>query len=373
MSDGKSYFTKTDSLCFKGIAIIIMMFHHCFKSLSRFKGYEVDFSPFGQDFVVDMSDYFKICVSIFAFITGYGLYLSAKNKCKNSISTEKWTISRLVKTMSGFWFVYAIVFIVTLIYDRLPQSVYCGKGYTRGIVYGLIDFLGLANLFGTASLMGVWWYMSAAIVFIVIIPIAIKWIDKFGYFILIVFIIAVPRLIGTGYQGGVSAYSFILPVIAGMLFAQYDVFKKLDELKITKSKVFSEAFQFVVYTGLLVASIVIWMKIPQDKAWEFHYAVAPVISICFCKKYIIRIPVIKQLLSFFGKHSMNIFLVHDFIRDVYFKDFIYGFEKFWLIAFVLFVISLVISIVIEFVKKVIRYDKFISKVSDKLCLVIDKF
>ncbi len=373
LTQNRNFFTKSDSLCLKGIAIIIMMFHHCFRSVERFENYVVDFSPFSQSFVVNISDYFKICVSIFAFITGYGLYLSAKNECRDLKSSEQWIASRLIKTMGGFWFVYILVFIITMICDRYPISVYNKLGFIRAAVYALIDFFGLANLVDTPTLISTWWYMSAAIFFIIIIPLAIAWSKRFGYISLIVISMALPRLLADGYPGGTNAYTFITPVIAGMIFAQYDIFKKLDNIWFVKNKIRNEIVQFVLYLTLLLLSIVVWIKFPRDKLWEYHCAVAPVIAICFCKKYVIRIPVLKNLLAVCGKYSMNIFLIHSFIRVVYFQDFIYGFKYFWLIVLVLFSISFVIAVVIEQIKKLIRWDIMITALRNKVCAVIKNF
>ena len=43
MSQG---FTRQQSMAIKGIAIIMMMIHHCFLDESRYAGFHVDFSPF---------------------------------------------------------------------------------------------------------------------------------------------------------------------------------------------------------------------------------------------------------------------------------------------------------------------------------------
>lgn len=368
-----SAFTKTDSLCLKGIAIILMMFHHCFRSTDRFEGYEVNFFPFTQDNVIAVSDYFKICVCIFAFITGYGLYLSAKKQCKNLKSCEKWVSARYIKTFSGFWFIYILSFAITQIYDKYPQSVYCKEGVTRGIAYIFTDFLGLSNLFSTPILHGNWWYMSAAIIFIILVPIAIKWSEKLGYITLIVSVVTLPRLLATGYGGGVNAYPFILAVVAGMIFAQYNLFEKLLNIKIAKNKILSEIILFILYFSFLLISIYLWIKIDRNRFWEYHYVISPVISVCFCRKYIIRIPLIKKALAFFGKHSLNVFLIHGFIRQVYFTDFIYSFSNFLISAAVLFLISLAISVVVELIKKLIKYDKFTLLLSNKVCTIIDKF
>ena len=73
-------------------------------------------------------------------------------------------------------------------------------------------------------------------------------------------------------------------------------------------------------------------------------------------------------LGFLGKHSMNIFLIHSFYRDVFFHEFTYSFYYAWLDYIVLTAISLVTSIVLEWFKKLIRYEKFIDwvkKISNK--------
>lgn len=367
----KSAFSVDDSWVLKGIAIILMMFHHCYRTVDRFEGYTVSFFPFTQDRIVELSYMFKICVSIFAFISGYGLYLSAKNKCNDIKSTEKWTISRLIKTLSGFWFVYVLVFISTQIYAQYPQQVYCTESYTLGGIWAVIDFLGLANLFATPTLVGTWWYMSAAIVFIIAVPLSIKWIDKLGLFSLLAILIIIPRILGLDYLGGTSAYIFLPAMITGLIFAKYELFQKIDDFKIFKNKTLSEITKFVILLALIIIGEFIYRHIYISKVWEYTYAIYPVIVIAFCRKYIARIPILNKILIFFGKHSMNIFLVHTFIRENFFKDFIYGFERFWLIVLVLFSISLAISvIIIEPLKKLVRYNKLIDKFSRKVCSLI---
>ena len=63
-----------------------------------------------------------------------------------------------------------------------------------------------------------------------------------------------------------------------------------------------------------------------------------------------RIPVIRQVLAFFGRHSMNIFLVHTFFYLAIYRDFIYSFRQAGLIFFVLAAVTLVYSVVLELLK-----------------------
>lgn len=352
-------FTKQDSICLKGVAIWIMMFHHCFMEEERFEGYVVDFSPFSQDFAVDVSAYFKICVAIFAFITGYGLYLSAKGRCGDARSAETWIGIRLLKTLSGFWAVYVLVFISTQIFAGYPVEIYCEKGWIRGAVYALIDLLGLAQFFSTPTLIGTWWYMSAAVMYIILIPVLIRWVERLGYVTLFGVVAFFAHCVWEGYPGGMSIYTFLPALIFGMMFAQYGLFEKLDRIE-------GGWIRCILYHIVLAGSVLLWIRLPMDRLWVYHMAVAPVIFICYCKRYVVRLPILKEILLFCGRHSMNIFLVHTFIRYVFFADFIYGFRYFWLIALVLFSISAGISVVIEFLKRCVGYERYIDSVCGKI-------
>ena len=213
--------------------------------------------------------------------------------------------------------------------------------------------------------------MSAAIVFIIAVPLSIKWIDKLGLFSLLAILIIIPRILGLDYLGGTSAYIFLPAMIMGLIFAKYELFQKIDDFKIFKNKTLSEITKFVILLALIIIGEFIYRHIYISKVWEYTYAIYPVIVIAFCRKHIARIPILNKILIFFGKHSMNIFLVHTFIRENFFKDFIYGFERFWLIVLVLFSISLAISvIIIEPLKKLVRYNKLIDKFSRKVCSLI---
>lgn len=101
----KQGLTKNDSFAIKGLAIILMLFHHLYCTADRFNGFEIDFTPFSQTFVVNVAFLFKVCVSLFAFITGYGLLKSIAGQNFNRKDIVKWNTTRLIKTLSGFWFI----------------------------------------------------------------------------------------------------------------------------------------------------------------------------------------------------------------------------------------------------------------------------
>ena len=66
-------FSKQDTALVKGVAILMMLAHHCFESPYRYAGYELNFFPFTESQTVEIASFFKICVALFAFLSGYGI------------------------------------------------------------------------------------------------------------------------------------------------------------------------------------------------------------------------------------------------------------------------------------------------------------
>ena len=80
--------TKSDSLRLKGVAMLMMFFHHLYCQVSRFDGYEISFAPFGQDAVVDVATikfcYTFICISSLFVCYMVNIYT---NDCKCILSS----------------------------------------------------------------------------------------------------------------------------------------------------------------------------------------------------------------------------------------------------------------------------------------------
>lgn len=359
--------SKKDSLCLKGIAIFMLLFYHLFRQRKLFDEFIINFFPLSEGVAVRIAIMCKICVSIFAFISGYGLLKSVKKIHLGRKEVSKWNMIRLVKTMAGFYFIYIFSFIITVIINRYPVHTYFKDSITEGIIYAVIDFLGLSNLFNTPTMLTSWWYMSAAIVFILAVPVIYTISKKIGYLPVIMIVVAIPRIFNMEYPGGQSPYTFLLPVIFGMIFADYKIFEKISDFLEKKKIIFVTGF--FVLGIFLVFYYYIYFSIDYWTMWELEQGILPVFVIIFFRYYIIRIPVLKEVLSFIGKHSMNIFLIHNFIRRLYFNKFVYSFHHILLITFVLFIMSLIVSIVIELIKKLCKYDKLVDKITKRVAEV----
>ena len=165
--------------------------------------------------------------------------------------------------------------------------------------------------------------------------------DCFDHDLSIVASIIVPRACGFGQS--TDLFRYLLAYTLGMYFAQHDLLARIKE-KFMKQNVAGKLLSLIV--SLIGLAVIIKCR---QNAW-----------IVISYIYILNGKWIVKGLGFLGKHSMNIFLIHSFYRDVFFHEFTYSFYYAWLDYIVLMAISLVTSIVLEWFKKLIRYEKFID-------------
>ena len=360
-------FTKEHTMQMKGIAIIILLFHHCFLNAQRWatvpyeklattKGwgyYPISFAPFSSHTIQYLASFSKICVAMFVFMTGYGMWVSYESQ-KKKTTMSNYIKKRMVTLMTGFLIIFVVTEILAIPTGRFIE-VY-GHDF-RSVVYMIIDALGLAKLLGTPFFCLTWWYMSLAIVLIMIFPFVHSIMEKYQWVVVVASII-VPRACGFGQS--TDLFRYLLAYTLGMYFAQHDLLARIKE-KFMEQNVAGKLLSLIV--SLIGLAVIIKCRQNAWIGWKYldfwdGFAAMYVIIISYI--YILNGKWIVKGLGFLGKHSMNIFLIHSFYRDVFFHEFTYSFYYAWLDYIVLMAISLVTSIVLEWFKKLIRYEKFID-------------
>jgi len=154
----KSFITKKDSKALYGIAILFMVFHHCFCIPSRLHN---NYIPVLGNFEFEARIAYigKLCVAIFAFITGYALAKqSTVNGQCNLVERLKdnivLSIKQLLRFYPKFWLVYIIFIpIGILFYDYSTSPISLIKSFFLGGVYN-----------------GEWWYVRQYLKFIILFP-----------------------------------------------------------------------------------------------------------------------------------------------------------------------------------------------------------
>ena len=360
-------FTKEHTMQMKGIAIIILLFHHCFLNAQRWatvpyeklattKGwgyYPISFAPFSSHTIQYLASFSKICVAMFVFMTGYGMWVSYESQ-KKKTTMSNYIKKRMVTLMTGFLIIFVVTEILAIPTGRFIE-VY-GHDF-RSVVYMIIDALGLAKLLGTPLFCLTWWYMSLAIVLIMIFPFVHSIMEKYQWVVVVASII-VPRACGFGQS--TDLFRYLLAYTLGMYFAQHDLLARIKE-KFMEQNGAGKLLSLIV--SLIGLAVIIKCRQNAWIGWkylDFWDGFAAMYMIVISYIYILNGKWIVKGLGFLGKHSMNIFLIHSFYRDVFFHKFTYSFYYAWLDYIVLMAISLVTSIVLEWFKKLIRYEKFID-------------
>ena len=176
----------------------------------------------------------------------------------------------------------------------------------------------------------------------------------------------IPR-IGNGYPGSVNFMSFLPTFFLGMVFSHYSVFDKWQQLwQPILKKPIGHVAKFAIMATALILYYSLYKLLPNNKFWDFKWALMLPILLFFIADYISIIPVLKSILQYLGKHSANIFYIHTFIRLYYCKNALYGLEHFALIIVVLLGSSLICSIIVEILKKIIFFDRFISIIDKRI-------
>ena len=117
-------FTKKDTALVKGVAILMMLFHHCFESAGRYAGYDMNFFPLNESQTITIASFFKICVALFVFLSGYGIAKSLEKTPQEGYTRQ--IGRRTFSLMSGYWFIFVLSIISSdnFVKDQLFDSLY---------------------------------------------------------------------------------------------------------------------------------------------------------------------------------------------------------------------------------------------------------
>ena len=241
-----------------------------------------------------------------------------------------------------FIYVLSQFFSPVIGFDRI--AIY-GEDLSGRIFYTVIDALGLANAFRTPTFNATWWYMSYAILLIFMLPILTALVEKIGYGI-----IPISFLVSTLTRSDTSVvFHLYLPVVGfGLVFAKYNLFESIY-IQIRRQKT-----TYVSGFFILVVLIALFTYCRQEIGFSYIFDVFTAVLIClFCYLYLHSVLFLRKGLSFIGKHSMNMFLTHTFVRHINsnFHDFSYSPRYPLLILLLLLADTLLLSIIIEELKK----------------------
>ncbi len=346
----KESFTKEHSLMLKGFMVMMLLFHHVFYG-DTVTDQGIVLCTGRVNLFYNMVSYARLCLSGFAFISAYGItcqMITCKGRMRDYLEIS---VSRLVKISSSCVFVY----VITVLYKRFVvaesiREVYRDMSGPFHPPYMFLDALGLANLFGTPQINVTWWYFSYAIMMVCALPAIFILYRKVRVFTfpLVMFFLE-DSMVGIA--------------ILGVLFAYEDLFGKLNEMVHKDKRFFREGVVLLMCLALLACSysIVAYERDPDPVMYWVGAVYAVIVMLYFSK-----IPFFSTVMKWIGRHSATMFMTHTFIYMYFYEDFIYSFRRDYMIYGVLFGCSLATAVVIDTLRRFLRYDRLVMYINDKI-------
>ncbi|MBR1529458.1 MAG: acyltransferase family protein [Oscillospiraceae bacterium] len=313
-------FTREDTKAVKGFAVLMMLFHHMAAFPDRqppeFEGFVTLWQPFAEEgYLKTMATAFRLCVAIFYFVGGYGLY---KRWNQNQYSLTK-SIFALYKS---YWKVFAVfVPIAFIFFQRTGEGLL--PNYQRYFITDKREFISmiLANFLGLAdSINSEWWFLTA---YLCVMPmgllfcIATKKNKSFTFSMFLVIVIDIfvrnifDDIADIEHFSNLKSnffYTHFLnmegtsPFFAGIVFAKHD---KLDTCKNYLMR-----FRISGLIGLLGCLGVLYVR--SFILGEYIEVIHAIVFTIFASVLADSLRPLKTAVCFAGKYSTEMWLIHSF-------------------------------------------------------------
>ncbi len=347
--------SKQDTLVIKGFAICAMLWHHLFSQGGDYCTFTLFLAQIG-----------KVCVSLFLFLSGYGITTQYQNfRLKNHTPKESIIDSntiqfigkRFIHFYSSYWVIY-IIFVPLghFFFERNIIDLYDLTNTYKNIAK---DVLGIA---GYQSYNITWWFNKLIIKLWIAFPLL--------YFLISKLKIAIPLLLFLCTWSFFPCFSNDRDLIEYTFIFSLGIFSSLyiKNINVCCNRIPLHTITFLASIFCILFTLNRqFCYVPFFVGTKMDALLAPLICILFVvinKSFNIKFNPFFHL----GKHATNIYLLHTFIQGYYFKDFIYAFRNSILMFAVSLSICFTISIIIEFIKGKFNNSNFIIKLYEKLHL-----
>lgn len=353
----KTEFSRTDTKAIKGFAVILMLFHHIAGFPERFPldflGFQSLWSSFIENgYLQNFALSAKICVSLFFFLGGYGLF-SRRKSSGFSVASE------IIRLYCAYWKVFVIFVPIGILFfanGEAELSSFCVRylfGSGKAMITTVIsDFIGW-----TSMLNGEWWFFKSYICVLILGYLFCDFTDKNNSFwkdIVVVFLLDIliagvfPSIAKTDvfsslgrniyYQEFFMIDGYSTAFFAGIVFAKYNgiswIVKKIQMIPHPAlASVLALGILYWIRTFVLVNADIICCAL-----------MIPALTV-----FLGKCKIIKRIFVFLGKHSTNIWLIHSFYCYYFLgiTHLVFLTRNVWVDLLILLLLSLASSIALE--------------------------
>lgn len=350
---------KKITMALHGVAILMMIYHHLFMTGNVFYIHESkslfdvfnSINYFSNESVQLVFAYFcKICVAIFAFTSGYAIYLQLAKKCIHNNETEntKEMISYCGHRFISFYKKYLIAF---LFFVGCEYFLGNPNGFDFSLTNYILNLLGLR-----ATYNGTFWYVSVYYVMIVSSPFIYLLLNKMknkdylflaGLFIisfLVAFVTGNTAVFLKTISKFIQNYFIIYLIIfaEGMFCAKYQLIDKIGE----KLNLLTSAALLLVTFFLRLMLI----RDPSDPLFDLVLIIPFIISTAKILSYLDSVT---SFFSFFGRYSAYMWYAHAYFYAYLFFNLLFKNDLSLIIYVQVLIYSLVSGIIFTQIENLI--------------------
>lgn len=342
-------FNKDRTLLLKGLAVLFMVIYHVFATPYLFSEYTSLININGIQVEYLLGEFGHTCVSIFLFLSGYGIY---KSSLKSDFSYIV-IISRIFKFLINYWIIFLIF---------IPMGFFIFDIYKISYIEILSNFIPFNTTY-----VGEWWFVTLYIQLLLIFPILKKIIDNknykttifimIGLYILSFFMFLLTKIVPelshlmnyVVYEDLFVIFMDQIHFCLGCIFAKTDMFKKINIIFKKNNADKTIVYSFIAIMIFVIRSAMFLffeyiLKFGSPDWFDFIYIP---IFIYVMSVLLSTNNALKKLMLFLGEHSTNIWLIHPFLYRLYFKDIIYFPKISILILLWIIMICILISIIVN--------------------------
>ena len=346
--EDRGLFTLADTNALKGLAIILMFYHHLFafpERLPRGIKFEALFEVSGISSAYAVAAIGKICVAIFVFLGGYGTYIS----CTRS-SVREAVFKRARVMYDSLWSVFIIFIPLCIALDV--------KRVTEHYDDMLLNFLGLKTNYNRE-----WWFFAPYLILVLLIPLIKRLTDRCKSFVtglaavciaaafsefLYPYLMQVSGLIE--YEKNLiyilvgNAVKILPGFLGGCVFAKFDLLTKI------KGRLSGTGYSIGALVALC-AVICVRGLVGEDFDYLLVMLFVPLTTVALNNK---AGDCVRGFLNIIGKESTNMWLMHSFFCFYVFPKLVYAPHYTPLIALWLFGMTFATAKALTLFKSAVR-------------------
>lgn len=294
-----------------------------------------------QPLIYYISLFCDACLPIFAFVSGYGLYYKYQ---QNRSTFAKENLIRLKKLYINYW-------IIILIFPIMLGLILNLSDYPGTIFKFLLNITGI-----DPSYNGAWWFFTIYAFFVCTSRYWFRILEKSNPILLLTvfFMLYVIGFYFRIYRTNLFSNAFLdwfQRYTALFLCTLFQFMLGAFALRYKWKSFISKYFRNLKYKNLVIFILILTLILLHAMIPNFF--IAPLTGILFIFLYcqLDLSENVQKLIDFFTPHSTNIWLIHMFFYLIFFPNFIYSFRYPVFIFFILVLICVCCSFIINLINK----------------------